>query len=68
MISNAKDRVSVSALLRSVPVPRNWVVTFGWDRAYIWNQENGWMTGAEPLPSWSDIGKVTGWRIFSWPG
>ena len=41
MIMN-QDQVSLSALLRSKPVPSSWAALFAFGRDYVWNQENGW--------------------------
>lgn len=63
MISNAKDQVSLPALLRSEPMPSTWMMTYGWGRDFWTNQENGLRSDPEPMPGWSDVGKVTGWRL-----
>lgn len=63
MISNAKDQVSLSALLRSMPMPSTWAMTSGWGRDWWTNQENGLCDIPRSLPGWGDVGKVTGWRL-----
>jgi len=55
MIGNSKDRVSLSALLRSKKVPLTWAQTFGWSRDWWINQENGQCAEVQPMPTRADV-------------
>lgn len=62
MINN-KDQVSLSALLRSKPVPSSWAALFVFGRDYVWNQENGWAAWDTPRPGWDEVGSTRGWVL-----
>jgi hypothetical protein len=55
---NSKDRVSLSALLHSLPVPRAWAVTFGFGRDFWANQENGQTEDLQPAPTRTDVRRL----------
>jgi hypothetical protein len=58
MTSNADDRVSREVVLRALRVPWVWVRTFGWDRSFWANQENGQRSGPHWGPSQDDVERM----------
>lgn len=57
-MTDDKDQVGLSALLRSHPVRGTWVITFGWGRDWWFNQENGLCTDLESRPTGGDIERM----------
>jgi hypothetical protein len=57
-----KDQASREDYDRTLPVPSSVAVTFGIDRWYWSNQEDGQRTGPHWMPSLDDVEGVVNWR------